>query len=154
MFLLKSQIRNLNLPIDCQLKHFDHTVLPILLYRCEIWGFENDAITGIENVHTRFLQSIFGVKRSTPIYMVHGKLGRFPLITYVKSRMISYWCNMVITQISCLLEYIKHYYLIILIESVNINGLIYMKLFLMKQDLVMYGYHKIMLIVVILVKLP
>ena len=27
--------------------------------------------------------------------MVHGKLGRFPLITYVKSRMISYWCNMV-----------------------------------------------------------
>ena len=58
MFLLKSRIRNLNLPIYCQLKHFDHTVLPILLYGCEIWGFENDAITGIENVHTRFLQSI------------------------------------------------------------------------------------------------
>ena len=71
----------------------DHTLLPILLYGCQILGFENCAC--IENVDSRFLRSILGVKRSTPKYMVYyGELGRFPLIIYVKSRMISYWCNM------------------------------------------------------------
>ena len=41
MFLLYCRIDNLNLPIDLQLKLFDHTVLPILTYACEIWSFEN-----------------------------------------------------------------------------------------------------------------
>ena len=36
MFLLYCRIDNLNLPIDLQLKLFDHTVLPILTYACEI----------------------------------------------------------------------------------------------------------------------
>ena len=93
MFLLKSQICNLNVPIYCQLKLFDHTGLPILLYDCEIWWFENYFI--IENVPSRFHRSILGVKSSAPMYMVYGELGRFPLIIYVKSRMISYLCNIV-----------------------------------------------------------
>ena len=39
--LLRRRIVNLNLPIDCQLKLFDQTVVPILLYDCEICGCEN-----------------------------------------------------------------------------------------------------------------
>ena len=93
MFLLKSRISNLNLPIDCQLKPFDQTILPILLYGCEIWGLDNCSI--IESVYIRvFLRSILGVKRSTPLYMIYGELGRFPLVIYVKSRMMNYWCRM------------------------------------------------------------
>ena len=111
MFLLKSRISNLNLPIDCQLKPFDQTILPILLYGCEIWGLENCSI--IESVfhfivllyyicitivlyctYGVFWRSILGVKRSTPLYMIYGELGRFPLVLYVKSRMINYWCRM------------------------------------------------------------
>ena len=39
LFILYVKIRNLNLPLDCQLKLFDNTVVPILLYACEIWGY-------------------------------------------------------------------------------------------------------------------
>ena len=41
MNLLYKRIRNLNLPIDLQIKLFDHTIAPILLYGCEIWGYPN-----------------------------------------------------------------------------------------------------------------
>ena len=30
----------------------------------------------------------------TLLYMIYGELGRFPLVIYVKSRMINYWCRM------------------------------------------------------------
>ena len=61
------------------LKLFDSCVAPILLYGCEVWGYENTDI--IEKVHTKFGKLIFGVKKSShnrtmPIY---GELGRYPL---------------------------------------------------------------------------
>ena len=40
------------------------------------------------------MRGILGVKRSTPLYMIYGELGRFPHVIYVKSRMINYWCRM------------------------------------------------------------
>ena len=40
VFALRKKILLLNLSIDCQLKLFDQTILPILTYACEIWGFE------------------------------------------------------------------------------------------------------------------
>ena len=36
MNLIYKRIRNLNLPIDLQIKLFDHTITPILLYGCVI----------------------------------------------------------------------------------------------------------------------
>ena len=44
MHLLYKRIRNLNLPIDLQLQLFEHTILPIALYGCEIWAYENTDI--------------------------------------------------------------------------------------------------------------
>ena len=41
MHILFKRIRNLNIPIDLQLHLFDHVILSIALYGCEIWGFEN-----------------------------------------------------------------------------------------------------------------
>ena len=41
MYLLFMRINNLNLPLDLQLKLFDQTVMPILCYASEIFGFEN-----------------------------------------------------------------------------------------------------------------
>jgi hypothetical protein len=38
MRLLNKQINNLCLPLDLQLKLFDNTIVPILLFSCEIWG--------------------------------------------------------------------------------------------------------------------
>ena len=39
MFLLFTRINNLDIPIDLQLKLFDNTVLPILTYGSEVWGY-------------------------------------------------------------------------------------------------------------------
>ena len=44
MFSLLKIIPLKQLPIDVQLQLFDSVVLPVLLYCCEIWGFENLAI--------------------------------------------------------------------------------------------------------------
>ena len=40
LFGLYRKNRNLELPIDCQLKLFDNTIVPILTYGCEIWDME------------------------------------------------------------------------------------------------------------------
>ena len=86
MNLLNKKIRNLNLPIDLQIKLFDHTIAPILLYGCEIWGYQNTQI--IENVHNDFLRNILKLRKSTPLYILYAELGRRPLQINIKHRMI------------------------------------------------------------------
>ena len=77
MYLLRRRIVNLHLPIDCQLKLFDQTVVPILLYGCEVYGFEN--IYSKEKNHLDFLKSILKLKKSTPNMMVYDEFGRYPV---------------------------------------------------------------------------
>ena len=48
VFALRKDILLLNLSIDCQLKLFDQTILPILTNVCEIWGFEKLRMTGAD----------------------------------------------------------------------------------------------------------
>ena len=50
--VIYKRIRNLSLPIHSQLQLFDHTILPVALYSCEVWGFENTHL--IENLTTSF----------------------------------------------------------------------------------------------------
>ena len=47
MHVLFKRIRNIDIPIDLQLYLFDHVSLPIALYGCEIWGFENSQLLKI-----------------------------------------------------------------------------------------------------------
>ena len=93
MHVLFKRIRNLDIPIDLQLYLFDHVILPIALYGCEIWGFENSQI--IENLHNDFLRQIINLRKSTPIYMLHAELGRHPIQINIKSRMIGFWLSIV-----------------------------------------------------------
>ena len=88
MQVLFKRIRNLDIPIDLQLYLFDNVILPIALYGCEIWGFENSQI--IENLHNDFLRRIINLRKSTPIYMLHAELGRHPIQINIKSRMIGF----------------------------------------------------------------
>jgi hypothetical protein len=94
LFQLFVRIYNLNLPIDLQIKLFDHTILPILTYGCEIWGFEN--IDAIEQFHCNFLRRITKTKKSTPRYMLYAELGRHPIDITIKSRMVKFWNNLII----------------------------------------------------------
>lgn len=72
---------------------FDKMVVPILLFGCEVWGFEK--LYSIERVHFKFLKHILCLKSSTPNYMVYGETGRFPLSVIVSTRMVSYWCKLI-----------------------------------------------------------
>ena len=93
MHLLYKRINNLQLPFDLCLKLFDNTILPILLYAVEIWGFED--INMLERIHCSILRYIFKLKKSTPLYMLYAATGRFPLIITIKARMINFWYKMV-----------------------------------------------------------
>ncbi|MCG7875884.1 MAG: reverse transcriptase family protein [Candidatus Thiodiazotropha endolucinida] len=93
MHLLQVRIKNLFLPVDLQLKLFDQTILPILTYSCEVFGFENCGL--LESIHTQFLKSVIRARKSTPLYMVYGELGRYPIEITVKSRMVNYWSKLI-----------------------------------------------------------
>ena len=80
LFALYYKIRNVNIPIDLQLKLFDCLITPILLYSSEIWSYEN--IEVIERFHLKFLKQILNVRSTTPSYMVYRETGRYPLIIY------------------------------------------------------------------------
>ena len=56
LHLLYKRINNLHRPLDLQLELFDSTVLPILLYGCETWGFQSSNL--IHTVRNQFLRSI------------------------------------------------------------------------------------------------
>ena len=84
MHVLFKRIRNLDIPIDWQLYLFDQIILPIALYGCKLWGFENSQI--IENSHNDFLRQIINLRKST-------ELGRHPIQINIKSRIIGFWLS-------------------------------------------------------------
>ena len=51
----------LSLPTDAMLNLFDMCIETILLYGCEVWGYENVDI--LEKVHNTFCKFIFGVSK-------------------------------------------------------------------------------------------
>ena len=88
LYVVYYKITNLQLPIDLQLKIFNSLVAPILLYGCEILGIgTND---NIEKVHLQFLKRILNVRATTPIFLVHGELGRYLLDISIKIRMLCF----------------------------------------------------------------
>ena len=60
MYSLIQNGRRLNLPSHILLYLFDKCVVPILLYGCEVWGYEK-SVTMIELVHTKFCKFVFKV---------------------------------------------------------------------------------------------
>ena len=65
-YSLSVKSKRLCLPIDIQLKLFHHLIVPILLYGCEVWGYEN--LIQIEVFFRKFLKEQLHVKK------IHNKL--------------------------------------------------------------------------------
>lgn len=68
-------------------------IAPILMYGSEVWGIENVEI--IDRFQLKFCKLILNLKQSTPNCMVYGELGILPISLRIKSRILSYWCNVI-----------------------------------------------------------
>ena len=111
MYGVIGKCRKHNLSIDCKLDMFDKVVKPIILYGCEVWGFNQSPL--LERLHLKFCKHILNLKPSTPNYMVYGELGRYPITINVKVRMISFWAKLQNSQgkkISSKLYYVMRNY--------------------------------------------
>ena len=93
MFTLRKAFYDKHIPIDCQLDLIEKTIEPILLYGCEVWGFENTTI--VEKYRLKIIKQILGLRQSTPSYMVYGESGTLPLLHTIHKRMISFWHRMI-----------------------------------------------------------
>ena len=93
MFALLSNGRRLKLPVDIMLDLFDKTVLPVLLYGCEVWGYEKNIV--LDTVYLKFCKYLLSLKTSTPNCMVYGELGTDPVSITIKVRLVSYWLNII-----------------------------------------------------------
>ena len=83
VFTLKRVIKTVGgFPISLSLDVFDKLVLPILVYRSEIWGTKYRE--SIELVHRKFCKYILAVSYNTSNAPVLGDLGRTPLSVFYK----------------------------------------------------------------------
>ena len=89
VFALLSKGRKLHLPIDIMIDLFEKCIIPILLYGCEVWGYENSKV--LETVQLKFFKYLLGLKQCTSSNMLYGELGIYPLDIHIKSRIIGYW---------------------------------------------------------------
>ena len=64
-------------------------VLPLLLYGCEILGYEKVYI--FNSVQINFLRHIIPVKKATPIFMLYGELRRMHIELTIYRRLVCYW---------------------------------------------------------------
>ena len=93
LFGLQSKKEMYDLPFDIVLDLFDKMILPILLYGCEIWGYED--LQHIEVFYKKFLKETLRLNKQTTNCMVYGEAGRKPLNIIVKTRMVCFWHRIV-----------------------------------------------------------
>lgn len=77
MYGVIRKIRQFNLPVKIQLELFDNFFFPVLLYGCEVLGYEN--LQSIERIHLKLLKHIFLLKSSTQSCVGNGETGRYLL---------------------------------------------------------------------------
>jgi hypothetical protein len=65
----------------------------ILIYSSEVWGYDN--LKFIEQIHLKYCKRVLQVRNTTPICMVLGELGKFPIEVKVKLRMIFFWSRLI-----------------------------------------------------------
>ena len=93
MFVLIKKGKQLDLPPDLMLDLFDNTVIPVLLYGCELWGFQTLYL--IEKLQLKFYKFLFKLRPSTPSQMIYGETGKFPVSIVIKTRLLMYWYKLV-----------------------------------------------------------
>lgn len=87
---------------------FDHTILPIITYACEIWGYFNpmtnrikrkpdiqldDIYKGLpcETLHVKFCKFVLGCGKKSTNFAVLSELGRLPIHYNIINAMLRFW---------------------------------------------------------------
>jgi hypothetical protein len=76
-------------PIKSIFYLFEKTIVPILLYGAEIWGFQN--YKQLEKLQINLCKYVLGVPKRTSNDAALGDCGRFPLYVLYYVRCIKYW---------------------------------------------------------------
>ena len=82
------------LPVGVDKIPFDQMITPILLYGCEVWGWEY--CDQIENVQFYFYKRILGLGSHTSHTAVTGELVIFPLAVIYYKRCVKYWLKILL----------------------------------------------------------
>lgn len=107
-FKLKSIFGDLSPNINTSLHIFDHTVKPVLLYGCELWGTCSPSTAAVkkeadlklekgysnlecEKLALKYYKYILGVHKRTTNLAVYGDLGRTPLFIDIVCSIIKYF---------------------------------------------------------------
>ena len=93
LFGILSKTQHLQLSVDVQCQLFTSTILPIILYACEIWGFED--LNQIEIFQRNFIRNLLKLKSYTSSCLLYGESGLMELSCTIKVRMISFWYKIV-----------------------------------------------------------
>ena len=89
---LMTKVSCLELPLDIQFDLFEHTIIPILLYGSEVWGFENAKMT--EVFQRKFLKRRMHLRKSTPNAIVYGESGMMPTHCSTDQRLLNFWLKL------------------------------------------------------------
>ncbi len=92
LFSLYKMSCKLQLNMVTKIELFERMIVPILVYGCEVWGFED-----LEQVHVfqrKFLRKLMFLSNGTPNAMVLGEFGVAPLKYVIKRRMLSFWLSL------------------------------------------------------------
>lgn len=89
MFSLLKRGRQLGLSFKTQIDLFDQLVAPVLMYGCEVWGYENTYKISV--VQRKFYKYLLRLNSSTPTSIVLGEVGKLPIDFKIRELMIGYW---------------------------------------------------------------
>ena len=89
MYAMLAKTKHLGLSISCKVHLFKTMVIPILIYGCEVWGFENCEI--LESVQNLFCRLVLKLNKKTPRTCLLSETGLKPLSITINSRMVNYW---------------------------------------------------------------
>ena len=83
--------KQLNLDFEVSIELFERLIIPILLYRSEIWGYE--CPKQIQTTFNKIMRKFLRLHKSTPMCMINGELGLKDISECIENRKINFWCN-------------------------------------------------------------
>ena len=88
-YSLLQKIIKYSLPFDICLDLYDKLIIPIMLYGCEVWGYENNQQLLV--TCNSFLKRILKLNKSTPTCMLYGEIGFTNPPQLIDNRLINIW---------------------------------------------------------------